>query len=963
MTADRARISYDRSRDYRMLVKQQGRVTLEADDNEAAAIASEALRLETIDVIGPVGAAGTGYLPVSGTGASGVSVGPGVFYLGGWRFELLDVIDLAGQPDWLDQPATTIASGSNFLVTLLANEQVVGAAEDQAQREVALGGPDSAARDRLMQHFLRLPLTGTTCADGATLIAQQLANEGVSIDATSQIISPARLQVAFVPGPASTDPCTPSASGGYLGADNQLIRVTIIDYDANAKTGTLLWGWNNASIMYRASATDAFHLTLTGTPVDAEHAPQQTQAVEVLDTQAQLDDDQNYIAAAQGFITTLESGYSSATAPLDLNDQLPGNYTPANPTTPLFLRLWQAMVPFTLGQATALDDVSGITVTITSLTATIVRIPPPTQISLRPFWCFAVRPTTSTLVYPQRYLEGPQPPEGPRQWIADLAVMQATSNGVSLLQSCLVPFMPLTQQQGGCQCCMLTLGVNDIAARGGLQAVMDSLPGKYTGLSLLPGTYPLAAPLELTEAHAGLTLEACGGTVTLQASAQDLTPFFLGIIGLNGAAGVTLRGLTIVMPLVPLGTDATSAQSNIGVFVYASANLTVEACVFQASVPTATATVDGAGLAIAGQSPGLVARRNSFVGGAFASGSLVSGIAAIATAATPAATIDGADISGNQFQQLTFGVFAFIQLGQVRCADNRVSACATGLFFADVNLAAATEIANEGLTEATDGTKSGFNTGAGINYTMQAPSIAAFTKNFDQYVGKLPQPPQAPAMGGAGHQVLLSELTTRGAQIWTALNASSTTRTTRARTTQGGGAETPKAQAAAFTYTPIAKDMADKIKVSLATLQGIAIAAEMSDTVVPPVLHISGNDVSLAAVDATLAPGIGIAAIFSPRDENGTVLLCANRVLTADPRTTAAAVLFPTAEAVTGNVFMQPTGEGAKERTQSPAFVSLAEASVPVEVMGNVIVVASFILPVRASSAATTSWDFLNTVA
>ena len=54
MTADRARISYDRSRDYRMLVKQQGRVTLEADDNEAAVIASEALRLETIDVIGPV---------------------------------------------------------------------------------------------------------------------------------------------------------------------------------------------------------------------------------------------------------------------------------------------------------------------------------------------------------------------------------------------------------------------------------------------------------------------------------------------------------------------------------------------------------------------------------------------------------------------------------------------------------------------------------------------------------------------------------------------------------------------------------------------------------------------------------------------------------------------------------------------------------------------------------------------
>ena len=51
MTADRARVSFDPTRLYRSVVAQQGRVTLEADTNEAASIAGEALRLETIDFV------------------------------------------------------------------------------------------------------------------------------------------------------------------------------------------------------------------------------------------------------------------------------------------------------------------------------------------------------------------------------------------------------------------------------------------------------------------------------------------------------------------------------------------------------------------------------------------------------------------------------------------------------------------------------------------------------------------------------------------------------------------------------------------------------------------------------------------------------------------------------------------------------------------------------------------------
>jgi len=82
MVADIARITYDPTRQYRTVVRQQGRVTLEADENEAATLASEALRLETIDIFGPAAAIGDGYRVGSASGPGGISIHSGIFYLG-----------------------------------------------------------------------------------------------------------------------------------------------------------------------------------------------------------------------------------------------------------------------------------------------------------------------------------------------------------------------------------------------------------------------------------------------------------------------------------------------------------------------------------------------------------------------------------------------------------------------------------------------------------------------------------------------------------------------------------------------------------------------------------------------------------------------------------------------------------------------------------------------------------------
>ena len=69
MGSDRARISYDERQQYRSVVMQQGRVTLEADWNESQVISAEGSRKDLLDIVGPAGTPDNGYavtFPVPG---------------------------------------------------------------------------------------------------------------------------------------------------------------------------------------------------------------------------------------------------------------------------------------------------------------------------------------------------------------------------------------------------------------------------------------------------------------------------------------------------------------------------------------------------------------------------------------------------------------------------------------------------------------------------------------------------------------------------------------------------------------------------------------------------------------------------------------------------------------------------------------------------------------------------------
>ncbi len=895
MGSDIARVSFDPTRQYRSVVLQQGRVTLEADGNEASRIAAEALRLETIDIIGPAGTPDDGYK--LGLDASGnVAVLPGTMYLGGWRLVLDAPVELDQQPDWLDMPPQQ-ASGGPTLVALLATEQSIGAVEDQPLREVALGGPDSAARTRLMQHFLRLSVDGRTCDSAAKEVDALLAQDGVTLDPkTFQLLSSARLQVGFVPPIGPPDPCDPPAQGGYLGADNQMIRVTVIDFNPKNGTGKLLWGWNNASFLYRGAPSGPQAMTLTPIPMDAEHSPQQSQAIEVLLTQADLGDG-NDIAAIQGQAAVLTQAYDPDT---DLMT-LPSGFTLPSTNRPLFVRLWQAIVPFTSGTPVALDAVSGLSVTIT-MTAL------PTRIAARPFWRFAVRPATPTLVYPQRYLEAPQPPDGPRQWLCDLAVVEL-GDRFQLLDDCRKHFRPLTGQTG--YCCGVTMGPAEVVAAGGLQAALDriastGMPGR---LSLCPGVYMLAAPLTLTQKHEHLTLEGCGDGVVLRADPEQIQAFRGGMILIKQATGIRLSGLVFELPIVPATVGNVQYNVMNGTNATASPRLIIEDCTFAFAPGDKTLVVGGAVVATS-DCTDLTMRGNRFVcGGNTAETRNTFGV--LVTGASNAPPLDDCEVSGNLFAGLGLAVGMLGATGLVCCCDNRVRQCAGGFYFLLMSNALA----------------GGFAERAARDAAMEATHL-----------------PTSPAVLASIADSVRQAIEQAGARSGAAADVLDT-----------GAAEVSPAVAAAAAAA--ATESIDSI---LDALDQQTETAELGGAAPRTAVHVRDNDVELSAASR---PGSGTAAFVGLNlamwgaRQPGAALIHGNRIETPATDVAAATIIMSPGQAViTANLFTQLPGDTP---TTVPCFTSSISGSF--EVMGNVISPRASIAPPRPT-VPTNDWPFLNTI-
>jgi hypothetical protein len=220
MKGDFSRLTFDPGKRYTRVLMQQGRVQLDADWNEQAAILLHYLERLAADLIGPyggpAGALGFGVAPEkddNGTATGDFTIGAGRYYVDGLLAESLAG---SGQPKPEKLPA---------LLYLDLWERHVTFVEDEKIREVALEGADTATR---AQVAWRVRLT-STLPDGKTAIPANLKVEERFQQWVDAFQPPNRggLQARATVSGDPTEPCVASPDARYRGLQNQLYRVEI----------------------------------------------------------------------------------------------------------------------------------------------------------------------------------------------------------------------------------------------------------------------------------------------------------------------------------------------------------------------------------------------------------------------------------------------------------------------------------------------------------------------------------------------------------------------------------------------------------------------------------------------------------------------------------------------------------------------------------------------------------------
>jgi hypothetical protein len=268
MYGDFSRLSFARDRHYSAVLLQQGRVGLDADANEQAAIGALLLRTLAEDVIGPhggpAGAVGFQIVPSQGQPPD-LGIGLGRYYVHG----VLCEVELAGQdaqgndlsPSYYRQPdrpldpesADDRLPATPILLYLQVFERLVTAAEDPSMREPALGanGPDTAARLKVVWQVLATnQVPGSDQPLPAGIDRDYVHENWPEWEEELRGRRRGRLIAKVAEATDLDDPCIVPPTAGYRG-ENQLYRVEI---HSGGRVGdsdqvpTFKWSRENGSV-------------------------------------------------------------------------------------------------------------------------------------------------------------------------------------------------------------------------------------------------------------------------------------------------------------------------------------------------------------------------------------------------------------------------------------------------------------------------------------------------------------------------------------------------------------------------------------------------------------------------------------------------------------------------------------------------------------------------------------------
>jgi len=304
MHGDFSRLTFRPGKGYSAVLTQQGRVQLDADINEQAAIQVYLERRLAADLIGrhagPSGApAAAATTPItafaiaydSNVSPAGLTIGAGRYYVDGIMTSATKPVPLnpvpsgssgssgsgtqAGdwtywtQPDaYLDQTneADRLPAQFPFLIYLMVYERFITAVEDPDILETALGAtlPDTCGRAKVIWQVLPI-----RAGDGFTPPTEINApNLRAAFDtwADGRNEPKAWLAAQTAPPQAQDDPCIIAPSARYRGPENQLYRVEVHRAGTagtdDQNSATFKWSRDNGSVIFPVSTIEGAWVTL-----------------------------------------------------------------------------------------------------------------------------------------------------------------------------------------------------------------------------------------------------------------------------------------------------------------------------------------------------------------------------------------------------------------------------------------------------------------------------------------------------------------------------------------------------------------------------------------------------------------------------------------------------------------------------------------------------------------------------
>lgn len=531
MGGDYTRFTFDPEKNYAGVLKQQGRVDVDADWNEQVDIDQRRWRAETLDIMG------TAVVPRQTTRQAfeidfdvdgNMTIGPGRMYVhgilvenhGGPPLAFDEVLAENGgtvpvlyseQPNFHPDPPEQ----DRWLIYLDVWQREVTALHDPRIREIALGGADTATRLQTVWQVKH-------CAS---------SNGNQPCRLPSAITQPpqGRLSTYPVAPDAEDHPCLVKPAGGYRGLENRLYRVEI-HVGGVLGEARFKWSRDNGSV---ASAvreivpgTEYTDIVLKSLGRDQVLTFRIGDWVEVLDDHLELRGESGELARVQEIDEADQR--IRVSPPIDTDRLSPGELSAAH----TLVRRWdqgeaadeEGLIPVA-GEATELEE--GIRISFSTASDG-------GEFRVGDYWVFAARTADGSV----ELLEE-APPRGIHHHCAPLAVVDMDNR--ERLHECRIFWPPAMSQAEGCDCtfCVTAESHNDESFT--IQDAVDAVGTSGGTVCLGAGLYWLERPVRISGARS-LRIKGQGRATTIGYPGSDAA------IQVNFSIGVTIEELSIIIP-------------------------------------------------------------------------------------------------------------------------------------------------------------------------------------------------------------------------------------------------------------------------------------------------------------------------------------------------------------------------------------------------------------------------------